>query len=455
MRWLVAAPPKVLFTLLATALVSLTVLAVSELSYRRIQQSRADVMGQRAVLVTLDAIKFHIARAESALRGHLLTRDPVFLEPYRAAADSARRAVVDLAALSRERQPSEDLQVRTVVALATQKLDSMSLTLGYLDARQPEQALAHVSTGVGNRLMDDLLRAIDTLSADGQRALAKRTDDVGEGLTEQRIGVGVVVVLNLGFLATLAHLMGVQFTQREQHRRELESQAARLEQQVEARTAELSALSAHLQTSSDREKGTIARDLHDELGGILTSAKIDASWLDGHSRAADPEARARIQRLLSALDEAIDVKRRVIESLRPSLLDHLGLGAALEWYVNETCRKAGLACTLRLPPDGEPADPEVGIAIYRVVQEALTNAVRHARCREVSVVLERHDTGWHLQVADDGVGIQNFRPDHLSHGLAGMRQRTVSMGGRFAMDTAPGRGTRIDATFPLRPAPPA
>lgn len=416
-RWLLAAPPKVVLTLLATALVSLTVLAVSELSYRRIQQSRADVMEQRAVLVTLDAIKFHVARAETALRGHLLTRDPAFLEPYRAAADSARRAVIDLAARSRERQPADDLQVRTIVTLATQKLDSMALTLGYVEARQIDQALAHVAGGAGNRLMDELLRAIDTLATSGQRALAERTDDVAEGLTEQRIGVGVVVLLNLGFLATLAHLMGVQFTQREQHRRELESQAARLEQQVDARTAELSALSAHLQTSSD------------------------------------PEARTRIQRLLSALDEAIDVKRRVIESLRPSLLDHLGLGAALEWYVNETCRKAGLACTLRLPHDGEPADPEVGIAIYRVVQEALTNAVRHARCRAVSVALERGETGWHLQVADDGVGIQNFRPDHLSHGLAGMRQRTVSMGGRFSMETAPGRGTRIDATFPLRPAP--
>ena len=160
---------------------------------------------------------------------------------------------------------------------------------------------------------------------------------------------------------------------------------------MRSRTAELSSLSAHLQSSSEREKGRLARDLHDELGGILTSAKIDTAWLEGHSKTPIPDALARIRRLSTVLDEAVDLKRRVIENLRPSLLDHLGLSAALEWYVNETCSKAGLKCSLQLPDQNSVVDPDIAIAIFRLVQEGLTNAVKYARASEIDVSLRRED----------------------------------------------------------------
>jgi len=149
------------------------------------------------------------------------------------------------------------------------------------------------------------------------------------------------------------------------------------------------------------------------------------------------------------LDEGVDMKRRVVESLRPSLLDHLGLGAALSWYVGETCGKAQLKYMLDVPDDAERLPSEMAIAIYRLVQEGLTNCIKYARAQQVTVSVERLDNGWRLRLSDDGVGIPGFRASHLSHGIAGMRQRARALGGQFALRTAPGQGTTIEAFFPL------
>jgi signal transduction histidine kinase len=239
-----------------------------------------------------------------------------------------------------------------------------------------------------------------------------------------------------------------QFHLRADHHLALQRQTDELERTVAERTAELFSLSSHLQTSIEREKARLARDLHDELGGILTSAKIDIAWLEGHVRAAQPEAASRLQRLAGVLDEGVDLKRRVVENLRPSLLDHLGLGPALTWYVDETCSKAGLKVTMRSLPDDDVVPPEISIAIYRIVQEGLTNVIKHAKASRVDIAIEHLANGYRLVFSDDGVGISNFHAESMSHGLAGMKQRARALGGMFTLRTAPGAGTRIEAFFP-------
>jgi len=117
--------------------------------------------------------------------------------------------------------------------------------------------------------------------------------------------------------------------------------------------------------------------------------------------------------------------------------------------VQETCKKADLQCRIRSLPDTEPVPPEMAIAIYRLVQEGLTNTIKYAKASAVEVSLDRVGGGYRLVVADDGVGISGFRAENLSHGLAGMRQRARALRGTFEVRTAPGEGTRIQAFFPL------
>lgn len=219
-------------------------------------------------------------------------------------------------------------------------------------------------------------------------------------------------------------------------------------EEVANRTRELSSLSAFLQTHSEREKQRLARELHDQLGGILTPAKMDLAWLIAH-QGDDPQFRDRMSRLSVMIDQGIDLKRRIIENLRPSLLDHLGLAAAVRWYVDETCVAAGLACQVKIGKlERLPADLE--IALFRVAQESLNNVMRHAKATNLELVIERVSEGMRLAVCDDGVGIDDVeRARATSHGLAGMAQRMRAIEGTLSIHSKKGQGTRVEAFLPL------
>lgn len=455
-RLLRIAPPQVFLVLLMTAVVSIVIFAVSEATSGRISANRAEVRQANMALDQLALVRRGILAAESTQRGYLLMGTDAYLANFEASTTLAQNAVGELASLA-----GDDLEWRARVEALREhvmaRLDELKLSVHMAREGERERALAAMSTGSGLAMMSRIERTAGELEPMLRNEYRRRVAALDDVWLQQRIGVGVVVLLNLVFLAVLANLMIRQFTQREEHRAEMQRHAEDLERTVNERTEELSALSSYLQSSGERDKARLARDLHDELGGILTSAKIDIAWLEGHAKTTDPDAVARLRRLSSVLDEAVDLKRRVVENLRPSLLDHLGLGPALEWYITETCQKAGLDPMLKLPEIGEPVPPEIAIAIYRLVQEGLTNTIKYAQAHLVEVTVERCEAGagrdlpgWRLVQADDGIGIKNFEPEHLSHGMAGMRQRARALGGSFEIRSAPGDGTTIEAFFPLK-----
>ena len=217
---------------------------------------------------------------------------------------------------------------------------------------------------------------------------------------------------------------------------------------IEDRTRELSRLSTHLQSASEQEKADLARDLHDELGGLLTAANMDLAWLQGRSVTMEQEVRDKLGELVRTVTEAMNVKRRVVENLRPALLDHFGLPTALEAYFDETCKRAGIECRTTIPDETGPIPQSLAIALFRVGQESLTNIIRHARARHVEMTFEVGAAGYHLSVSDDGIGMDAEKV-RSSHGLAGMRHRVVSLNGTFEIQSAPGTGTRLDVLVPF------
>jgi signal transduction histidine kinase len=448
-RWLEAVPPRVLLTLLVTAAISMVVLAISELAFTEIESSRRAARQVSDARAQLTLMRESLMQAESAQRGFLITADDRYLQPFDGAVERVRGTLGELqrlgALLPEVRSPVQALQPPV-----DEKLDEMRLTVHYTQQGNRIDAVQIVVTGKGLGLMETIKQQAARLQADLEALNDARTEDINRIFLMQRIGVGLIVFLNLVFLAILGVRTVRHFYEREQHRAELARQAQELERQVAERTEELSSLSTYLQTSTEREKGRLARDLHDELGGILTAAKIDASWIEGYASGVDPEVQQRMRRLSASLDEAVEVKRRVIENLRPSLLDHLGLAAAVEWHVQETCEKAGIRSEVHVPEAMDPIPPEIAIAVYRIVQESLTNALKYAQAKTIRVELKQPPGRLELRVDDDGVGIANFEPAHMTHGIAGMRQRARSLGGSFSMRSAPGEGTEIFASFPLK-----
>lgn len=229
--------------------------------------------------------------------------------------------------------------------------------------------------------------------------------------------------------------------------RELQATRAQLEARVQVRTAELSAaheslrrLASHLSTLREQERAHIARNIHDDLGASFTALQLDLNWLR-RQLAGEPPLQAHLDRMLEVTQTAMDATRRILNDLRPVVLDHLGLWAALETLLQDPQARSGLRCRYLCPPDTESRrlEPAAEIAVYRIVQELLTNVQRHARARSVSVSAVWGEDGLLLEVEDDGVGMR-LPETRQTFGILGMRERARAIGGDLELDSAPGAG---------------
>lgn len=235
---------------------------------------------------------------------------------------------------------------------------------------------------------------------------------------------------------------------------ELQRTHALLERRVQERTARLQTaheslrrLSAHLSTLREEERAHIARNIHDDLGASFTALRLDLDWLS--RRLAGQEAlQAHVGRMLGVAQQAMESTRRIVNDLRPAVLDHLGLWAALETLLQDLQVRGELACRYLCAAEAERCrlGRAAEIEIYRIVQELLTNVQRHARARCVSLSVEIRERNLVVELEDDGIGMQLPEPAH-TFGILGMRERARSINGVLELDSAPGAGTRARLTL--------
>jgi PAS domain S-box-containing protein len=227
------------------------------------------------------------------------------------------------------------------------------------------------------------------------------------------------------------------------------TERARENRELERSRRDLRRLSASMVQAREDERRRIARELHDELGQRLTALKMELSSL-GAEGAGSVRA-DRIDAMLEMVDDTVATVRRIATELRPLMLDDLGLNAAIEWLTGSWSRRMGVAVELHLRATEPALDDAVNIALYRMVQEALTNIARHAQATRVCIELERVTDELQLTVMDNGIGFDEastFREG--SFGLAGMRERALMLGGRLAIGCSPGGGGRVSVHLPLR-----
>ncbi|MET0543720.1 MAG: sensor histidine kinase, partial [Variovorax sp.] len=231
----------------------------------------------------------------------------------------------------------------------------------------------------------------------------------------------------------------------ERQQEALQHERNALEAEVTERTATLAELATHLQDVRESERGFLARELHDELGSLLTAAKLDVARRK--SRLADsPDASQRLQHLTELLNSGIALKRRIIEDLRPSSLSNLGLVASLEILGREFADRSGISVEMALEP--VTLDESRQLTVYRMVQECLTNIGKYAQATEATIVLKNYDNHVIVEVSDNGKGfdVNNVRP--TTHGLAGMRHRVQAADGKLTVASTVGQGTRLSAMLP-------
>jgi two-component system, NarL family, sensor histidine kinase UhpB len=214
--------------------------------------------------------------------------------------------------------------------------------------------------------------------------------------------------------------------------------------------AGLRELSASVVQAREEERRRIARELHDELGQRLTALKIDLASLATQTQLSDDDA--RVTGMQAMLDDTLASVRRIASDLRPLMLDDLGLNAAIEWLARDASRRIGIPVHTRLPLDEPALDQRVVTAIYRMVQEALTNVARHAQAQSVDVALQVQERQLVLTVADDGVGLGELALQRSgSFGLMGLRERAHMLGGTIDVGARHGGGTRLTVRLPSHP----
>ncbi len=423
---------------------------VAEFGRLRLVTAQEDVhraQGQLARVMDLDQL---VMNAESGHRGYLLTGDPSYLEPLHRAEGQIDNLSRQLVQTYRGRDERVGSAIRQLGPLARSRMKQMQESIAVYQVLG-QSAGFRLANSPSRHETASAIRELAQITGDYQRALMDRSL---ENLERDLMLAGrlnlATLLLGLGLAVTAA----IALVRIERNRAEaaigLQRQHDELKSQFDAQARELTALARHLQHVQEEERARLSRGLHDELGGVLLAARMDVTWMQRHAKGDDADVKMRLERLKQVLDQGIELKRRVVEELRPTLLDTMGLLAALRWQSEETCRRADLRCTERFP-DEEPQFSRAGaIALFRVVQEALANVAKHARASEVDIALELTDSEVIVTVQDNGVGAA---PEDLnrprSHGVAGLRHRIQVLGGMLDISSAPNRGTTVRVRVPL------
>lgn len=258
------------------------------------------------------------------------------------------------------------------------------------------------------------------------------------------------------------NLYGLDITERKRAEERLRKHEQDLEELVKERTAELERshqelrkLAAHVQTAREEERASVAREIHDELGQVLTGLEMDLSWLntrlaemeDGMSRRPLLD---KISSMSALVDRTFESVQRIAAELRPGVLDDFGLAAAIESHARQFQERTGIRCSVVLAAGSTDFDDVTATALFRIVQETLTNVARHAKATNVAVSLKHDGNKLLLLVKDDGRGIEGSEVSRsTSLGLLGMRERAVALGGEFLVTSVPGKGTTVKVVVPI------
>ncbi len=425
------------------------VLAVNEFGYYSVQQ----LVQQNTVILEARALADQVQETalmmESAERGYMLTEREAYLEPYVELNRQFEPLIKQVLALA-ERYPRQSEKLKALAEAAQRKKSEMVEVLTRFQSGNRAGAMDLTLTEIGRENMVRVNQIANEIKAEESEAF-RRGRQLGTDVRFwSRIGITGLVLLFVAVVFALLRARRERELERERYLTQLSAERDKLERQVDRRTNELTQLALHLQRVREDERGHLARELHDELGGLLTAAKLDVARVRKRVDGSGPEVAERLQHLTQTLDTGIALKRRIIEDLRPSALGDLGLQRTLEIQCTEFAQRSETRVLAEIAD--LQLDPERALTVYRVLQEALTNIAKYAQASEVRVQLQRADGLAQLRVQDNGLGFNPRQVSEGHHGLSGMRFRVRSCGGDLLVSSAPGQGTTIEATLPMTPA---
>ena len=440
------------------SVVVLAIIGLSEYSYYNSSQHMKELARLESQRSVLNDLRRTVVDAEAAQRGFLFTGNQAYLEPYRQAAQQLDPILNSLRDYYDD-DPGKLGGFATISRPISRKFAEMELGI-----KMRQNAVSNnvdwqavIETDLGRQYMQAINDGMNTLREENHQAIMHTSNLVHRNLAMARFAVVVISLLGLHVFYLLIRQSRMLAQSHIQRSEELQQERDQLEQMVQQRTQKLTQLTSHVIHVQEEERGRIARDLHDEMGSLLTAAKLDAARIRSRMKQLewhDDTVSDGLQHLLEALNASVAFKRQLIEDLQPSALQQLGLTATLENYV----REFGQRNDIRAEADIEAVSlsKESILIVLRVVQEALTNVLKHARANRVKVTLHNKGAYALLTIEDDGLGFDVEKRFNESYGLPGVLHRIEEMRGKLKIRSAPGKGSRIEAALPQEPlGPPA
>ena len=325
----------------------------------------------------------------------------------------------------------------------------------YLPASQPRfhsisEGVARLLPGTAEEILKDASVFFAGIHPDDVDGLAWRAPGAASVRDFEWVGRSLITAAEPRWLQIRATTGVTAAGERAIHGAMLDVSALkRAQQDLERSHEELRRLASHREERVEQERARLAREFHDELGQVLTTARMHAQLLERQLPADATDARAAAQDIEAMIGEASRSVKAIASDLRPAALN-LGLSAAVEWLAGRVLAPAGIGYSVSVTPSADRLDDNHAIALFRIVQESLNNIVRHAGARRVHITLGRIDAELHLLVEDDGKGFNADGVDHTTHfGLLGISERVTALGGTLEIDSNPGAGARLSVCLPL------
>lgn len=421
---------------------ALAMLAVNEFAYWNSSKAAAESLSVVATQKIINQLHTRTLEAETGQRGYLLTGRKEYLQPYE---DSLSQINVGFVQLQTryQRHPDQMKILQELQEITNSKLAVMALTIDLQKKNQAQASLDLVLSYSGWQKMQRMRALSDALVMNEESNLLKSQNHMLNSLMLNRAGIALLAALSLTALILYLR-QSLQLKHQQLGLQQLIAlERDQLEVTVSSRTRQLTELARYLQTTREDERSRLARNLHDDLGALLTSAKLDAARIKSRVATDSPETNSLLAHLVGNLNSSIALGRKIIEDLRPSALNNLGLVATLEILSREFAESSGLQVhgqfeVVDLPPESE-------LMVYRLMQEACTNILKYAKATNVWMQLRVQDAVVTASVRDDGVGFDTSAMLGMSYGLLGMRYRVEAANGVLTINSKLGVGTLVQA----------
>lgn len=406
------------------------------------------------LLQTVGQLQSNMYKAESAQRGYLLTRTKDYLLYYGVGVDEAKKNLqtIQTALLALTPVSAYKAEQNILSKLSSDvgaKISEMDVTVEFATKGKVVDAKKVLNLDNGMTQMNSINVHIENMQA----VLKDRLKTVYAARNVTRTIIRTSVIAGPIILIFLVVLVIKQLLQELADKAALQQRLSDDNQRHETQALEqsklLRSLALDYQADVERERYKLARELHDELGSILTASKMDISWVIKSLGKTHPEVADKLRKTNSYLDQGINFKRQVVQELHPSMITSFGFWPALRALIDDAVERNKWELTLTLPDENTKLNETIALVAYRIVQETLNNCNKYAKATAISIHMINDEKHLKIEIQDNGVGLDLDSLDENTHGLSGMRHRVLAIGGHFEVDSSVGNGLFTRAIVPL------